>query len=61
MRMTYLSPKPENSNKPKLLTLGREASHKSGIAKHAGCRTYRHSFATHLFKAGYDIRAVQKF
>jgi integron integrase len=32
----------------------------SGITKKVGCHTFRHSFATHLLQAGYDIRTVQE-
>jgi site-specific recombinase XerD len=62
---TYLFPSSYKHKKGKPLSyeslrcVYENARKKAGVKKGAGIHTLRHSYATHLLEAGYDIRKIQ--
>ncbi|HEX9926285.1 MAG TPA: tyrosine-type recombinase/integrase, partial [Anaerolineae bacterium] len=69
----YVFPSHKLSKEPRTGRIGRhhispdalqqavkQAARTARLTKPIGCHTFRHTFATHLLEAGYDIRTIQE-
>jgi site-specific recombinase XerD len=62
---TYLFPSSYKRQEPRMLSyecvrsIYEKARKQAGVKRGPGLHTLRHSFATHLLEAGYDIRKIQ--